>query len=97
MRTGPASVERRRKTNQRTARENVAHLVDDGSFMEYGSLAIAAQRRRRKLDDLIKSTPADGLVMGVADGQRREVRRRGPRAASSWPTTTPCWPARRAT
>lgn len=62
----PASVERRRNTNQRTARENIAQLVDDGSFMEYGSLAIAAQRRRRKLDDLIKNTPADGLVMGVA-------------------------------
>ncbi|MCP3394826.1 biotin/lipoyl-binding protein [Bradyrhizobium sp. CCGB12] len=61
-----ASVERRRNTNQRTARENVAQLVDAGSFMEYGSLAIAAQRRRRKLDDLIKNTPADGLVMGVA-------------------------------
>ncbi|MDA9432173.1 acetyl-CoA carboxylase family protein [Bradyrhizobium sp. CCBAU 51627] len=62
----PAAVERRRNTNQRTARENVAQLVDDGSFMEYGSLAIAAQRRRRKLDDLIKNTPADGLVTGVA-------------------------------
>ncbi|WP_298243309.1 carboxyl transferase domain-containing protein [uncultured Bradyrhizobium sp.] len=62
----PASVERRRNTNQRTARENVVQLVDDGSFMEYGSLAIAAQRRRRKLDDLVKNTPADGLVMGVA-------------------------------
>ncbi|MGY3033546.1 acetyl/propionyl-CoA carboxylase alpha subunit/acetyl-CoA carboxylase carboxyltransferase component [Bradyrhizobium sp. USDA 4354] len=62
----PASVERRRNTIQRTARENVAQLVDEGSFMEYGSLAIAAQRRRRKLDDLIKNTPADGLVMGVA-------------------------------
>jgi acetyl/propionyl-CoA carboxylase alpha subunit/acetyl-CoA carboxylase carboxyltransferase component len=62
----PVAVERRRNTNQRTARENVAQLVDDGSFMEYGSLAIAAQRRRRRLDDLIKNTPADGLVMGVA-------------------------------
>ncbi len=62
----PAAVERRRKTNQRTARENVAHLVDHGSFIEYGSLAIAAQRRRRKLDDLIKNTPADGLITGVA-------------------------------
>ncbi|MGV7217498.1 carboxyl transferase domain-containing protein [Bradyrhizobium sp. UFLA05-112] len=61
-----ASVERRRNTNQRTARENVVQLVDDGSFMEYGSLAIAAQRRRRKLDDLIKNTPADGLITGVA-------------------------------
>lgn len=62
----PDSVGRRRKTNQRTARENVAQLVDEGSFMEYGSLAIAAQRRRRPLDDLIKNTPADGLVTGVA-------------------------------
>jgi acetyl/propionyl-CoA carboxylase alpha subunit/acetyl-CoA carboxylase carboxyltransferase component len=62
----PASVERRRKTNQRTARKNVAHLVDDGSFVEYGSLAIAAQRRRRKVDDLIMNTPADGLISGVA-------------------------------
>jgi acetyl/propionyl-CoA carboxylase alpha subunit/acetyl-CoA carboxylase carboxyltransferase component len=62
----PAAVARRRKTNQRTARENVAQLVDEGSFVEYGSLAIAAQRRRRKVDDLIKSTPADGLITGVA-------------------------------
>ena len=38
----------------------------DGSFVEYGSLAIAAQRRRRKLDDLIKNTPADGLITGIA-------------------------------
>ncbi|PZA13564.1 carbamoyl-phosphate synthase large subunit [Rhodopseudomonas palustris] len=62
----PDSVGRRRKTNQRTARENIAQLVDEGSFMEYGSLAIAGQRRRRSLDDLIKNTPADGLVTGVA-------------------------------
>jgi len=62
----PASVERRRKTNQRTARENIARLVDEGSFVEYGSLAIAAQRRRRKVDDLIRNTPADGLISGVA-------------------------------
>jgi acetyl/propionyl-CoA carboxylase alpha subunit/acetyl-CoA carboxylase carboxyltransferase component len=62
----PASVERRRKTNQRTARENIAQLVDEGSFVEYGSLAIAAQRRRRKVDDLIQNTPADGLISGVA-------------------------------
>jgi acetyl/propionyl-CoA carboxylase alpha subunit/acetyl-CoA carboxylase carboxyltransferase component len=62
----PAAVERRRKTNQRTARENIAQLVDDGSFVEYGSLAIAAQRRRRKVADLIKNTPADGLISGVA-------------------------------
>ncbi|MBR1123679.1 carbamoyl-phosphate synthase large subunit [Bradyrhizobium lablabi] len=62
----PSAVERRRKTNQRTARENIAQLVDPGSFIEYGSLAIAAQRRRRTVDDLIQNTPADGLISGVA-------------------------------
>ena len=68
----PASVERRRKTNQRTARENIAQLVDEGSFVEYGSLAIAAQRRRRKVDDLIHNTPADGLISGVATVNARK-------------------------
>ncbi|MFT3976615.1 MAG: carboxyl transferase domain-containing protein [Sphingomonas bacterium] len=62
----PDAVARRRRTGQRTARENIAQLVDEGSFLEYGSLAVAAQRRRRKMDDLIASTPADGLISGVA-------------------------------
>lgn len=62
----PAAVARRRATSQRTARENIAQLVDAGSFVEYGALAVAAQRRRRDLDDLIKNTPADGLITGVA-------------------------------
>jgi acetyl-CoA carboxylase carboxyltransferase component len=61
----PDAVERRRRTGQRTARENVADLVDRGSFVEYGPLVIAAQRRRRELQDLIERTPADGLVAGV--------------------------------
>jgi acetyl-CoA carboxylase carboxyltransferase component len=61
----PDAVERRRKTGQRTARENIADLCDDGSFVEYGSLAIAAQRARRSVDELIARTPADGLVSGV--------------------------------
>ena len=61
----PDAVERRRATGQRTARENVADLLDPGSLVEYGPLAIAAQRRRRALDDLIARTPADGLVAGV--------------------------------
>ena len=62
----PDAVAKRRKTNHRTARENVASLVDDGSFIEYGSLAIAAQRARRSLDDLIRNTPGDGVVAGLA-------------------------------
>lgn len=61
----PDAVERRRRTGQRTARENVEDLLDAGSFVEYGPLAIAAQRRRRPLEDLIERTPADGLVGGV--------------------------------
>jgi biotin carboxyl carrier protein len=75
----PASVERRRKTNQRTARENVAHLVDEGSFVEFGSLAIAGQRRRRKVDDLIRNTPADGLIAGVATVNAKEFGAEGAR------------------
>ncbi|TKW76468.1 MAG: biotin/lipoyl-binding protein, partial [Bradyrhizobium icense] len=74
----PGAVERRRKTNQRTARENIAQLVDPGSFVEYGSLAIAAQRRRRKVEDLIQNTPADGLISGVATVNAGEF---GPEAA----------------
>jgi acetyl/propionyl-CoA carboxylase alpha subunit/acetyl-CoA carboxylase carboxyltransferase component len=61
----PDAVARRRKTGQRTTRENVDDLCDPGSFVEYGPLVIAAQRRRRSVEDLIEKTPADGLVAGV--------------------------------
>ncbi|MEZ5659833.1 MAG: carboxyl transferase domain-containing protein [Burkholderiaceae bacterium] len=61
----PDAVARRRKTGQRTARENVADLIDPGTFIEYGPLVVAAQRRRREMDDLIRRTPADGLITGV--------------------------------
>jgi acetyl-CoA carboxylase carboxyltransferase component len=61
----PAAVARRHDAGHRTARENIAALVDPGSFTEYGALALAAQRRRRGLADLIESTPADGLVTGL--------------------------------
>ena len=63
----PASVERRRKVGRRTTRENVADLVDQGTFVEYGPLVVAAQRRRRSLDDLIANTPGDGLVGGIGE------------------------------
>jgi len=61
----PDAVARRRKTHQRTARENVDDLCDPGTYIEYGSIVIAAQRRRRALDDLIKRTPADGMIAGI--------------------------------
>jgi acetyl-CoA carboxylase carboxyltransferase component len=60
------AVERRHATGGRTARENVEDLVDPGSFVEYGRFAVAAQRGRREIDDLIRRTPADGLVAGTA-------------------------------
>ncbi|MGC1164556.1 MAG: carboxyl transferase domain-containing protein [Solirubrobacterales bacterium] len=60
------AVDRRHAAGGRTARENVADLIDPGSFVEYGRFAIAAQRGRREVDDLIARTPADGLVGGTA-------------------------------
>jgi len=62
----PDAVERRHAGNGRTARENIEDLVDAGSFVEYGRFAIAAQRFRRDLAELIARTPADGLVAGTA-------------------------------
>jgi acetyl-CoA carboxylase carboxyltransferase component len=62
----PDAVERRHAAGGRTARENLADLVDPGSFVEYGRFAIAAQRGRREVEDLIARTPADGFVGGTA-------------------------------
>src|SRR5881398_2962688 len=62
----PEAVEKRHERGGRTARENLDDLVDDGSFVEYGRFAIAAQRQRRELQDLIERTPADGLIAGTA-------------------------------
>jgi acetyl-CoA carboxylase carboxyltransferase component/biotin carboxyl carrier protein len=59
------AVARRRRTGQRTARENIDDLVDEGTFSEYGALTVAARRRRNTLEELIDQTPADGLVMGL--------------------------------
>ncbi|MFN8112397.1 MAG: carboxyl transferase domain-containing protein [Solirubrobacterales bacterium] len=62
----PEAVAKRHSTGRRTARENLADLVDDDSFIEYGGLAIAAQRARREVEELIERTPADGLIGGTA-------------------------------
>jgi acetyl/propionyl-CoA carboxylase alpha subunit/acetyl-CoA carboxylase carboxyltransferase component len=61
----PEAVARRRKTHQRTARENIEDICDPGTFVEYGPLVVAAQKRRRTMDDLIRNTPADGLITGL--------------------------------
>ncbi len=75
----PEAVAKRRKLNKRTARENVAQLTDPDSFVEYGDLVYAAQTFRRPKEDLIRNTPADGLITGIgtinADLFGREVGR----------------------
>jgi len=68
----PDAVQRRRSVGRRTARENVADLVDDASFIEYGPVVIAAQRRRRSIDDLIARTPADGMIGGIGTVNGRD-------------------------
>ena len=63
----PDAVARRHEKGRRTARENVADLVDEGTYVEYGPLMFAAQERRRDKQELIERTPADGLVGGVGE------------------------------
>ena len=66
---------RRHAKGYRTARENLADLIDADSFIEYGQLAVAAQRNRRDYEDLQVNTPADGVITGVGtiNGQRAAV------------------------
>lgn len=61
----PQAMDKRHAQGGRSARENIADLCDEGSFLEYGALAIAAQTRRRSMADLIANTPADGMVTGL--------------------------------
>ena len=67
----PEAVERRHEAGGRTARENIADLVDPGSFVEYGRFAIAAQRGRRE------RRGADRAHAG------RRPRRRAPRGSTA--------------
>jgi acetyl-CoA carboxylase carboxyltransferase component len=68
----PEAVAKRHKTGRRTAREDLADLLDPGSFTEYGALAIAAQRHGTPVEELERSSPADGLITGygAVQGQR---------------------------
>ncbi len=68
----PEAMAKRHAQGLRSARENIADLCDPGSFVEYGALAVAAQRSRRSEADLLQNTPADGMVTGIGtvNGQR---------------------------
>jgi len=74
-----ARREDRHIRGQLTARELVARLADrtwseqqgiGSTFREIGRFVVAAQLGRRKKADLIRNTPADGLVSGIAHCNR---------------------------
>ncbi|CAN5181514.1 hypothetical protein BH18ACT5_BH18ACT5_06010 [soil metagenome] len=73
----PETVARRHQSGHRTARENVVELCTD--FVEYGPLVIAAQRGRRPVEELMRRTPADGMIGGIGriatetDGDDRAI------------------------
>jgi len=67
----PDAVASRHERGRRTARENLADLLDEGTLVEYGPLLFAAQELRRPREELIARTPADGLVAGVGEVEGR--------------------------
>lgn len=71
----PEAVARLHARGGRSAREQVAELVDPGSFVEYGRFVTAAQASKRSDDDLLDRTVADGIVGGLAtiDGHQVAV------------------------
>ena len=56
-------TDRRHSQTARTARENILDLADDGSFVQWGSIAIG-QGLHGTVDELLDYAPSDGLVMG---------------------------------
>ncbi len=61
----PEAVAKRHKRGQQTARENIAQICDEDTFVEYGEFAIAAQSQRRSIDDLMRNTSGDGILTGL--------------------------------
>lgn len=60
----PDAVAKRRNTNQRTARENIDDLCDDGTFVEHGQLVLTPGTGL-PLEETIRKFPTDGMVTGV--------------------------------
>ena len=61
----PEAMAKRHGRGHRSVRENLAQLVDPDSWVEYGALVVAGRRLRSPLEELIRETPADGLVAGI--------------------------------
>lgn len=60
----PDAVARRRKTGQRTARENIDDLCDPGTFVEHGSLVLTPGTGL-PMEEVIRKFPTDGMVTGI--------------------------------
>lgn len=58
-------LQKRRQKGYLSARENLQNLCPIDSFMEYGQMAVAAQRLRRDYDELKSNTAADGIITGI--------------------------------
>ncbi|OAL31304.1 hypothetical protein AYO20_08214 [Fonsecaea nubica] len=59
-------VAKRHANGYLTGRENIDLLVDKDSFVEYGDLVVAAQRKRYPMSHLIARTSGDGIIVGWA-------------------------------
>lgn len=60
-----AQQQKRRGKGFNTARENLSKLCDPKDFLEYGQLAVAAQRQRKNYETLQSETAADGVITGI--------------------------------
>ena len=69
----PEVVAKRHAAGYRTARENLDDLFDPDTFIEYGALAVAAQRSKRDAATLETQTPADGILCGTGTVAGRPV------------------------
>ncbi len=84
----PKAVARRRATGQRTARENIEDICDPGTFVEYGSLVLAARRRTAPMEELIEESPGRRPDHGPRARSTASISRRTRAARWSCRTTT---------
>ncbi|MDT0596344.1 acyl-CoA carboxylase subunit beta [Glaciecola petra] len=61
----PSQTKKRHAKGFNTARENLAKMCKTGRFIEYGQMAVAAQRQRKSYQDLQTETAADGVITGI--------------------------------
>ena len=60
----PDAIEKRRRTEQRTARENVDDLCDPDTFVEHGQLVLTPGTGL-SLEETIRKFPTDGMITGI--------------------------------